>query len=85
MKTEPTFKQLAIAFVAAGSPGASERERREAEALAGYLPFQWRTEGMALKMIVRDDETAEVVDMIRRWSLKPGLVSVAAQRSVPAA
>ena len=34
MRNEPTFKQLTAAFVAAGAPGASDRERREAEDLA---------------------------------------------------
>ncbi len=39
MKPELTFKQLVTAFLAAGSPGASEDQACEAEALAGYFPF----------------------------------------------
>jgi hypothetical protein len=35
-KTEPSFKQLAAAFVAAGSPGASEHQASQ----AGL--FAWR-------------------------------------------
>jgi hypothetical protein len=48
MKTEPTFKQLATALVAAGSAGASDRQRCEAKYLAGGLPFQFLTEAVAL-------------------------------------
>jgi hypothetical protein len=62
VKTEPTFKQLAIAFVAAVSPGASERERDEAEILASGLPFQFRSEAKALKVLIRDLDTRKVVE-----------------------
>ena len=53
MKTQPSFKELATAFVAAGSPGASDRERPEAEQLATGLPLQYLTEAKALKVLVR--------------------------------
>ena len=36
--TEPTFKQLATAYLAAGAPGASDRERCEAVALSAAYP-----------------------------------------------
>jgi hypothetical protein len=80
MKTEPTFKELTTAFVAAGSPGASEDQVREAETLAGYFPFQYRSEAKALKILIRDDETRKVVELVYRWSRRPGLASLAAQR-----
>ena len=33
MKTGPSFRQIATAFLAAGAPGASEEQRREASML----------------------------------------------------
>ena len=70
------------AFVAAGCPGASDRELREAEQLASGLPFQFQylTEEIALKVLVRDLETRKVVGLICRWSRRPGLVSLATQQ-----
>jgi hypothetical protein len=68
MKTQPSFKELATAFVAAGSPGASDRERPEAEQLATGLPLQYLTEAKALKVLVRDLDTGTVIGLIRRWS-----------------
>ena len=85
MKPELTFKQLVTAFLAAGSPGASEDQACEAEALAGYFPFQYRSEAKALKILIRDDETRKVVDLVYRWSAKPGLVSIVSQRGTVAA
>jgi hypothetical protein len=78
--TELTFKQLAIAFVAAGSPGASEDQADEAQDLASGLPFQYLTEAVALKICIRDLETRKVVDLVYRWAAKPGLTSIVAQR-----
>jgi hypothetical protein len=84
MKTKPTFKQVAAAFVAAGSPGASERERREAEALACGLPFQYLTEAVALSILIRDLDTRRLVNLIRRWSERPGLASIAVRGNLAA-
>jgi hypothetical protein len=78
--TEPSFKQFAAAYLAAGAPGASDRERREAESLASGLPFQYLTEDVALKVCIRDLETRKLVDLVYRWAAKPGLVSIVAQR-----
>jgi hypothetical protein len=75
MKTQPSFKELATAFAAAGSPGASDRERPEAEQLATGLPLQYLTEAKALKVLVRDLDTGKVIGLIRRWSERPGLLS----------
>jgi hypothetical protein len=61
--------------VAAGSPGASDRERRDAERLATGLPLQYLTEAKALKVPVRDLDTGKVIGLIRRWSERPGLLS----------
>jgi hypothetical protein len=71
MKTQPSFKELATAFVAAGSPGASDRERPEAEQLATGLPLRYLTEAKALKVLVRDLDTGTVIGLIRRWSERP--------------
>jgi len=43
MKTKRSFKQLAIAFLAAGAPWSSGEERRVAKMLARWLPFQYRS------------------------------------------
>ena len=80
MKTEPSFKQVVTAFVAAGAPGASERERREAEQLSSGLPFQYLTEATALAVLNRDLDTRKLVGLIRRWSFRPGLTSIALRR-----
>ena len=80
MKTEPCFKQVVTAFLAAGAPGASEDERLEAEELSTGLPYQFRSEATALKVLVRDDETRKVVELVYRWSAKPGLVSIVAHK-----
>jgi hypothetical protein len=79
MKTDPSFKQLVTAFVAAGAPGASDRERLEAEALSYGLPFQYLTEAVALEILIRDDETRKLVELVYGWAARPGLVSIAAQ------
>jgi hypothetical protein len=84
MKTELSFKQMATAFVSAGSPGASERERREAGFLASGLPYRYRSEAEALKVLIRDLETQRVVGMIRRWSERPGLTSIAMRGNLAA-
>jgi hypothetical protein len=80
MKTEPSFKQLVTAFVAAGAPGASESQAREAGLLASGFPFQYRSEAKALKMLIRDDEDRKLVDLVYRWSARPGLVSIVSQK-----
>lgn len=49
MKPELTFKQLVTAFLAAGSPGASEDQACEAEALAGLLSFSIPQRGQGVK------------------------------------
>jgi hypothetical protein len=85
MKNEPTFKEIASAFVAAGSPGASESQAREAGFLARELPYQYRSEAEALKILIRDDETRKVVDLVCRWSARPELVSIVSQRGTVAA
>jgi hypothetical protein len=56
MKTKRSFRQLAIAFLAAGAPWSSEEERRVAEMLARWLPFQYRSMVKALKVLNRDLE-----------------------------
>jgi hypothetical protein len=61
--------------VAAGSPGASDRERPEADQLATGLPLQYLTEAKALKVLVRDLDTGKVIRLIRRWSERPRLLS----------
>jgi hypothetical protein len=85
MKTEPSFKKRAAAFVAAGSPGASRSQAREAGLLASGLPYQYRSEAKALKILIRDDETRKVVNLIYKWSKKPGLVFIVSQRRAVAA
>jgi hypothetical protein len=85
MKTEPSFRQLVTAYVAAGAPGASERGLYEAEAMAHGLPFQYLTEETALKVLIRDLNTRKLVDLVYRWSGRPGLVSIVSQRSSVAA
>ena len=67
METEPSFKQLATAFLAAGCPGASEEGHYQAEMLTG-LPFQYLTEDVALRVARRDLETRKAIDLIYRWS-----------------
>jgi hypothetical protein len=66
MKTEPSFRQFANAFLAAGAPGASERGLYEAEAMAHGLPFQYLTEETALKVLIRDLDTRKLVNLNRQ-------------------
>jgi hypothetical protein len=47
MKTGPSFRQIATAFLAAGAPGASEKQRREASMLR--LPVSVSNRGSGAK------------------------------------
>jgi hypothetical protein len=65
--------------------GSIEDQAREAGFLASGLPYQYLTEAVALKVCIRDLEMRKLVDLVYRWSTRPGLVSIAAQRGAVAA
>jgi len=64
---EKSFKRIVADYLEAEESALSDPELREAQALMG-LPYQFKSESVALEVICRDDQTRLIVNRVRRWA-----------------